>query len=147
MSASRLPCISLASALCLLAGATVAGAAAASPPVGDEGRAQAQYQRDRAACAKITVRDDHENCLSEASTAYAAARPAVVDPDPGRYERNAMLRCDPLPAAERPDCQARMQGAGTTSGSVAGGGIYRELVTRTPGGPASAPAMPAPLSQ
>jgi hypothetical protein len=34
-----------------------------------------------------------------------------------------------------------MQGGGTTSGSVAGGGIYRELVTREP---PVAPMPPAP---
>ena len=43
---------------------------------------------------------------------------------------NALKRCTPLPEELRRDCEARMRGAGTVSGSVEAGGIYRELVTR-----------------
>lgn len=43
--------------------------------------------------------------------------------------------------SDRNDCVARIQGQGTTSGSVAAGGIYRELVTRIVG---EVPAAPAP---
>jgi len=83
---------------------------------------------------------DRDDCLSDASTARAAREPATVDPDPGRYARNALKRCEPLPQPERGDCLARMQGRGTTTGSVAGGGIYRELVTPEPAAePAAAP--------
>ena len=64
----------------------------------------------------------------------------TIDPAPGRYARNALKRCEPLSEPDRGDCVARMQGGGTTSGSVAGGGIYRELVTREP---SVAPASPA----
>ena len=35
----------------------------------------------------------------------------------------------PLPDEERQACEARIRGLGTTSGSVAGGGILRQLVT------------------
>jgi len=47
---------------------------------------------------------------------------------------------------DRADCEARMRGQGTTSGSAAPGGIYRELVTRTVGPvePAASAAEPAP---
>jgi len=110
-----------------------------------------RYQRESAACASIRVFDDRANCLSEASTRFAATQPAVPEEASDILRRNALKRCEPLPEAERKDCVARMQGSGTTSGSVAGGGIYRELVTREVGAvpevvqpvPATPPAAPA----
>lgn len=104
--------------------------------------AQVRYQREQARCMSLRVHGERANCLSEASTAYTAAQPAEPDADPGRYARNAVERCKPLPDADRTDCLSRMRGQGTTRGSVAEGGIYRELITREPG-PAPAPA-PAP---
>ena len=63
--------------------------------------------------------------------------------------RNALRRCEPLRDPDRQDCVARIRGEGTTSGSVAEGGIYRELVTREVGAmpapePGVPPAAPAP---
>ncbi|MEO7339093.1 MAG: hypothetical protein ABIV63_21160, partial [Caldimonas sp.] len=49
--------------------------------------------------------------------------------------RNAKDRCDALSGDERSDCVARMKGEGTTSGSVAGGGILREKRTIVQGAP------------
>jgi hypothetical protein len=95
--------------------------------------AHATYQRERAICMQARNQDRRPDCLSEASTAYAAALPPVPDVDPGRYARNALERCKALPEPDRNDCVLRMQGRGTTSGSVEGGGIYRELVTIVPG--------------
>lgn len=60
---------------------------------------------------------------------------------PGDYARNALKRCDPLPEPERQECMARMQGEGTTQGSVASGGILRELTTVE----VPAPITPAPM--
>jgi hypothetical protein len=45
------------------------------------------------------------------------------------FEQNAQKRCQALPDDDRRACLARMRGHGSTSGSVSGGGIYRELVT------------------
>jgi len=100
-------------------------------------RGQEQYRRDLAFCYSGKYVGDHQDCLSEASTALAATQPVVVDPDPGRYLRNALRRCEALKDADRQDCIARIEGQGTTSGSVAGGGIYRELVTREVAPPAA----------
>lgn len=110
-----------------------AAAAAAAPPDGAP-----RYQREQARCMSLRVHGERANCLSEASTAYQATLPAVADPDPGRYVRHAIERCKALPDADRQDCLTRMAGGGTTTGSVASGGIYRELVTREPATPASA---------
>lgn len=116
--------------LCLLAvalgGAPAALAAEKARPID----IQARYQRDSALCMSARYKGDRNECLSEASTTRSMALPSPVDPDPGRYARNALKRCEPLPEPDRRDCVARMQGQGTTTGSVAGGGIYRELVTR-----------------
>ena len=124
---------SLGRALCLIALATAGvlpawTAAAAEPPA--KRAVQTSYQRDQARCMHLRVHGERANCLSEASTAHQAGLPDAADSDPGRYARNAIERCKPLPDADRSDCLARMRGQGTTSGSVAGGGIYRELVTR-----------------
>jgi len=118
-----------------LAAPAVQAAGKASPAVSS----RLQYQRDTAACRTPPNRPDRDDCLSEASTAFASREPVSVDADPGRYLRNALKRCEPLTEPDRSDCVARIQGQGTTSGSVAGGGIYRELVTREVGTPASAP--------
>ena len=87
----------------------------------------------------IREHDQRANCLSEASTANAARQPPQADTDPGRYARNAVERCKALRDPDRGDCIARIQGAGTTSGSVAAGGIYRELVTRETATPDAPP--------
>lgn len=103
-----------------------------------------RYQRESAACSSIRFFDDRANCLSEASTRYASTQPTPASERPDLLKRNAFLRCDPLPEADRKDCVARIEGQGTTSGSVAGGGIYRELVTREVGvAPTAVGADPA----
>jgi hypothetical protein len=104
--------------------------------------AKRRYQRESAACAAIRVPDDRANCLSEASTRFAATQPAVAAEQADVLASNALKRCEPLPADERLDCVARMKGQGSATGSVAGGGIYRELVTREAAAPAAAPATP-----
>lgn len=106
--------------------------------------AQARYQRERARCMTLRVHGERANCLSEASTAHTAALPPAPDADPGRYARNAVERCKALPDTDRADCLLRMQGQGTTRGSVAEGGIYRELVTREVAPTPAAAQTPAP---
>lgn len=101
--------------------------------------AHARYQRERAACAGIQLHGERANCLSEASTRFASSQPVEVDKDPGRYARNALKRCEPLAEPDRGDCVARMNGHGTTTGSVESGGIYRELVTIGPAVPGAVP--------
>jgi hypothetical protein len=103
----------------------------------------ARLKRESAACSELRSADERANCLSEASTRFAGSRPAKPDESAYILLRNALKRCEPLPDAERRDCVARMQGAGSTSGSAEGGGIYRELVTVEDGVPADAPAKAA----
>jgi len=127
-------------AMTLLA-ATLGAASALAAGTGSAAKSEARYQRDAAVCLSSRYVGEKADCLSEASTARASREPVMIDPDPERYTRNAIKRCEPLPESDRIDCIARMQGRGTTTGSIAGGGIYRELVTREVGtAPAAVPA-------
>jgi hypothetical protein len=91
---------------------------------------QARYQREAGACYIARAADRRPDCLSDAALRLAISLPTPASESPDALARNALKRCEPLPEQDRSDCVARMQGQGTTSGSVAGGGIYRELVTR-----------------
>lgn len=93
--------------------------------------ATARYQRERAVCMSGQSNQDRATCLREAGAAFAQARhEGLSDGPPAPYARNARQRCEGLPQDDRHGCLARMQGQGTTSGTAASGGIYRELVTR-----------------
>ncbi len=94
--------------------------------------ASAVYQRERAACLSIASVEDRATCLREAAAAQAQRRKGATPQDTTAFERNALQRCDALSGDERKDCVARMQGEGSTSGSVSGGGILREKVTVVP---------------
>lgn len=133
-----------------------AQAATASPAATSSSAARAKYARDTARCRTLPVQStERANCLSEASTAFAQTQPDKPSEAPNILVANAMRRCDPLPEPDKRDCLVRMQGGGTISGSVASGGILRELKTRevildpaalppTAAGPASGVAPPAP---
>jgi hypothetical protein len=101
--------------------------------------AKARLQRDRAVCARNPDQGMRDECFSEARAAYADTRPSDSDESPAQLSRNALKRCEALREPDRQDCVLRMQGQGTTTGSVAGGGIYRELVTREVGEPSVKP--------
>jgi hypothetical protein len=108
-------------------GATTAFAADVDRP----SDVQARYQQERAACLSGQSHQDQSTCLKEAGAALEEARRGRLDTgQTARYQDNALLRCSVLPPEDRSACQARIQGQGTTSGSVAAGGIYRELIIR-----------------
>jgi hypothetical protein len=114
-------------AIVLLA-ALGAGAGAADM---NEGRASAaaRYEVERAMCLRGESHQDTTTCLREAGAAYEQAKRIGLKDDSAQLVANRFLRCDRLPDEQRRDCMARMEGQGTISGSVTGGGIYRELVT------------------
>lgn len=92
-----------------------------------------RYQQERATCLSGLATQDRETCLREAGAALQEARRGELGGAPTDYGRNRLARCDVhTDAQDRAECVRRMTG-GTTSGSVEGGGIYRELVTREPG--------------
>lgn len=104
--------------------------------------ARARYARESAACSRIAEHGARANCLSEASTRLAATQPPAPGESPDVLRQNALRRCEALPDVERKDCIARMQGEGSVSGSVEGGGVYRELVTREVGAAPKAASAP-----
>jgi len=101
--------------------------------------AKARLQQDRVVCSRIRDQGERDECLSEASTRFAGTQPSHPDENPAQLMRNALKRCEPLREPDRQDCVLRTQGQGTTTGSVAGGGIYRELVTIEVGEPEAKP--------
>lgn len=128
-------------ALCALALACGAGIAAAATPAADRS-AQATYQAERKACMEgRTTNEDRATCLKEAGAAYAEARRGRLSNNVSDEQKreNALLRCREQPASERTDCERMARGEGKVSGSVAGGAIVKELVTRTVEPAASAP--------
>ena len=96
--------------------------------------AASSYARERAACLDGSSQQDRATCLKEAGAARDEARRGHLGPSTkaDNTQINATARCNALPAKDKDDCIARVHGAGTTSGSVKEGGIYRELVTTTP---------------
>ena len=113
----------------LLAGALFAAATAAAA-AGSQSDAQARYRSDRAACMNGETSQDRATCLREAGAALRQAkRGGLAETDGSQYEQNRLVRCEPLPTEDRHDCIRRMHGEGTATGSIDGGGIYRELVT------------------
>jgi hypothetical protein len=111
--------------------------------------ARTRYQQDRAVCDSGLSHQDRATCLREAGAALDEARRGGLNDGQAQYQQNALIRCNALPPEERNACQARMQGQGVTRGSVAEGGIYRELVTREiPSAHSSVPANdPGGVSQ
>jgi hypothetical protein len=123
----------------------VTAAAAAAAPAD----AEARYQRERARCLSGQSQEDQATCLKEAGAALQAARQhALTTEQAAELAANARKRCEPLPADQKEACYKRMNGEGTVTGSVAGGGDLRELTEVVPGvQPENAPppaAGPAP---
>jgi hypothetical protein len=122
---------SLGLALCAT-GAFLGASAAAAAAGGSASDAQRIYQADRAACIRGDTGQDRATCLREAAAALQEAKRGRLDDGQAQFEQNRLLRCEKQPAEDRQDCIRRMNGEGTTSGSVKGGGIYRELVVPVP---------------
>ncbi|WP_025918297.1 hypothetical protein [Herminiimonas sp. CN] len=120
--AVRLPVLALL-ALSTAFAATTAIAASSSS------EANARYRAEQAACKSGQSSQDRATCLREAGAALQESRKGRLNgADPGTYQQNALIRCNALPVNDRDACQRRIQGEGTTSGSVEGGGVLRELV-------------------
>jgi hypothetical protein len=117
-----------AAGLTLLAAIAPAGAAGA-PKLSE---AEATYRQERARCLRDESGQDRPTCLKEAAAArQEAVRDGLRKPRDTNLSRNATQRCDAQPAADRDACVQRILGAGTTRGSVQGGGLIRESETPT----------------
>ncbi|WBY00648.1 hypothetical protein PE066_14390 [Ramlibacter tataouinensis] len=128
---SRQPLLSFAAFSLLALGAAtaqVAAAADAAPPAESAASYRAQVQD----CKAGRTQQDRATCLLEARNAHAAQQRGALSngASPAQYEANAMARCEVFKDAEsKAACEARVMGYGNVSGSVAGGGVLREVET------------------
>lgn len=91
--------------------------------------ATGSYQSEVNACMTGKTQQDQATCLREARNALADKKRGLLDNANASFEENAALRCAVLDGEEKAACQARVMGYGNTTGSVAGGGLLREVET------------------
>ena len=91
--------------------------------------ATGSYQSEVNACMSGLTQQDRMDCLKEARNAQADKRRGVLDTQ-GDLAANAAARCEVFTVAEdKAACQARTMGMGSADGSVAGGGLIKEVET------------------
>lgn len=116
------------SALALLV-TSAAFFATSAMAAGNSSDANARYQAERTVCNEGQSNQDRATCLKEAGAALGESKKGQLgNGQDAAYNQNALARCNALPVDERAACQRRMEGEGTTSGSVRDGGVVRELV-------------------
>ena len=109
---------------------TAATAQISSPPGATGIDASGSYQRERAACLAGATQQDKATCLEEANNAAADKKRGLIQSEADRtLVANATQRCEALGGEDRAACMARVMGMGNTSGSVAGGGVIKEVET------------------
>lgn len=113
--------------LAALLAMTAATAQIASGTTGIDATGNAQSEL--AACNSGKTQQDKTTCLTEVKNANAAKRAGKVDNGSGQFSANALKRCDVLKGEDRTACQARIQGFGNNDGSVASGGVVRQIET------------------
>jgi hypothetical protein len=106
---------------------TAATAQVASGTTGIDATGNASSEM--AACNNGTTQQDRATCMTEVKNANAAKRAGQIDNAGGQFKANALKRCDVLSGEDKVACQARIVGYGETKGSVAGGGVIREVET------------------
>ncbi|MDB5965545.1 MAG: hypothetical protein JWQ72_2045 [Polaromonas sp.] len=84
---------------------------------------------EAAACNSGMTQQDRETCLREVRNANADKRAGKLDNAGGQFNANAAQRCEVLTGQDKIACEARVAGVGTTQGSVAGGGVIKEVET------------------
>ena len=114
------------SLVALLAVSAAAAQVGAGPTRMD---ATGSYQHEVQSCVTGRTQQDRDTCLKEARNAQAERKHGTFSNGNANFQANAMARCNVLAGEERAACLARMQGQGSTSGSVAGGGLLRQVET------------------
>ena len=122
---SLLPFVAASLLAMTAATAQVAGGAAGSTGIDATG----SYSSEVQACRSGRTQQDIDTCLREARNAQAERQRGTLAAGSGPLDANAMARCEPLAGEDKAACQARVMGYGSTSGSVAGGGVLREVET------------------
>ena len=87
------------------------------------------YRSEVNSCLTGHTQQSRADCLKEARNAAADKSRGRLETY-GMNEQHATARCDVhTNASDRAACEARMLGAGSVEGSVAGGGLIREVET------------------
>jgi hypothetical protein len=132
-----------------LAVAALASPLLANAATGDAKAARDTYRQDRAACmAGNTNGQSRADCLYEARSVLRDARRGKLQAaDTDTLARNALARCDAVPADARNSCERLVRGEGERLGSVEEGGIVM-WVAEAPADTsmAAAPPMQSPSS-
>jgi hypothetical protein len=124
---SRKSLISFGITALLAVGAATAQVATGTTGIDNSG----SFQQEVQACMTGKTQQDQATCLREARNANADKRRGLLGTE-GSLEANATARCQVFKAGEeKAACEARVMGMGNTSGSVAGGGLLREVETVT----------------
>lgn len=91
--------------------------------------ATGSYQSEVQACMSGNTQQDRDTCLREARNASAEKKRGHLETY-GAHEQHAKARCGVHQVAEdRAACEARVLGMGSSEGSVAAGGMIREVET------------------
>ena len=106
--------------------ATVTSAQVATGTTGID--ASGSTASEVAACNTGITQQARDTCLREARNAASDKRAGKLDSN-GATGANALQRCEVFQGEEKIACQARVIGVGETKGSVAGGGVTREVET------------------
>lgn len=84
------------------------------------------FQSEVNACNTGKTQQDRADCLKEARNAAAEKQRGRLE----SYSANAAARCEVhMTGEDRAACRARVMGMGEVEGSVAGGGLLREVET------------------
>ena len=124
----------LLGAVCLCAGLLGATAGAHEPMLDNSGR----YPEELRACREGRTAEDRPTCEREARNAEADRKRGRLT-NAGDFQQNALARCQAFDQADDKEaCRARVVGHVEITGSVAGGGILRQvaITTRAPQEPA-----------
>ena len=91
--------------------------------------ASGNYRQEVQACNNGQTAEARDTCLREARNARADKQHHKLDTAGTDLRANALARCQPFSGEDKAACQARVMGYGETSGSVAGGGVLRQVET------------------
>ena len=86
---------------------------------------------ERNSCINGMTQQAEGTCLTEARNAAADKRRGVLNNSGGNFAANRLARCDVFPAGgeDHAACVARIQGEGQAAGTVAQGGVVRQVET------------------
>ncbi|MGH8804588.1 MAG: hypothetical protein ACREXN_07575 [Polaromonas sp.] len=117
--------LALTAAMAQIASAQVASGTTGIDATGDP-------KSELAACKSGKTQQDRATCMTEVRNANAAKRAGKLESSNGQFAANALKRCDVFKGEDQAACRARIVGQGKIAGSVAGGGVLREVETVVP---------------